>query len=122
KVAATEVIAGGTKMTPTKGDREGVSYSGMMMRQNEEGLEVVFFRDYSLDDGRYNNNGWLQELPDPITKMVWDNAVLISRKTAEELGVQNHEIVEVKLLGNVIQGPIWVQPGFADYTLGLGRG
>jgi len=50
----------------------------------QDKLEVVFHRDYSLDDGRYNNNGWLQELPDPVTKLVWDNAVLISRKTAKE--------------------------------------
>ena len=52
----------------------------------KDNLEVVFHRDYSLDDGRYNNNGWLQELPDPITKMIWDNAVLISRKTAARTG------------------------------------
>ena len=63
----------------------------------KENLEVVFHRDYKLDDGRYNNNGWLQELPDPITKMVWDNAVLISRKTAVELGVNNSDVVEIKL-------------------------
>ena len=50
-------------------------------------LEVVFFRDAKVDDGRYANNGWMQELPDPITKMTWDNAVLVSRKTARELGV-----------------------------------
>src|SRR5262249_18708989 len=50
----------------------------------KEKLEVVFHRDYSLDDGRYNNNGWLQEMPDPVTKIVWDNVVLISRKTAAE--------------------------------------
>jgi MoCo/4Fe-4S cofactor protein with predicted Tat translocation signal len=43
---------------------------------SEQSLEVVFYRDYSLDDGRYNNNGWLQELPDPITKLTWDNAIL----------------------------------------------
>jgi MoCo/4Fe-4S cofactor protein with predicted Tat translocation signal len=85
-------------------------------------LEVVFHRDYSLDDGRYNNNGWLQELPDPVTKMVWDNGILISRKTASELGVKNHEIVEVKLGDRTVQGPIWVQPGFADYTLGMALG
>jgi molybdopterin-containing oxidoreductase family iron-sulfur binding subunit len=88
----------------------------------KDNLEVVFHRDYSLDDGRYSNNGWLQELPDPITKIVWDNAVLISRKTAAELGVKNHDIVEVKLADRTVQGPIWVQPGFADYTLGLAVG
>jgi molybdopterin-containing oxidoreductase family iron-sulfur binding subunit len=89
---------------------------------SKDKLEVVFHRDYSLDDGRYNNNGWLQELPDPVTKIVWDNGILISRKTASELGVKNHEIVEVKLGDHTVQGPIWVQPGFADYTLGMALG
>ncbi len=85
-------------------------------------LEVIFHRDYSLDDGRYSNNGWLQELPDPITKMVWDNAVLISRKTARELGVKNMDVVEVKLGDRVVRGPIWIQPGMADYVIGLALG
>ena len=85
-------------------------------------LEVVFFRDAKMDDGRYANNGWMQELPDPITKMVWDNAVLISRKTARELGVQNGEVVEITLNGRKVSGPIWVQPGMADYSLGLALG
>ena len=48
---------------------------------------MVFYRDAKMDDGRYNNNGWLQELPDPITKLTWDNAVLISPTTAKDLGV-----------------------------------
>ena len=91
-------------------------------RPAKDSLEVVFHRDYSLDDGRYNNNGWLQEMPDPITKMVWDNAVLISRKTAEELGVKNSDLVEVKVSGGSVRGPIWVQPGMADYSLGLALG
>ncbi|HLH55462.1 MAG TPA: TAT-variant-translocated molybdopterin oxidoreductase [Verrucomicrobiae bacterium] len=85
-------------------------------------LEVAFHRDYSLDDGRYNNNGWLQELPDPATKLVWDNAVLVSRKTAAELGVKNSEVVEISVGGRSVRGPIWVQPGLADYTLGLAFG
>jgi molybdopterin-containing oxidoreductase family iron-sulfur binding subunit len=85
-------------------------------------LEVIFHRDYSLDDGRYNNNGWLQELPDPVTKIVWDNAVLVSRKTAQELGVQNSDVVEITLGGRSVEGPIWVQPGLADYSLGLALG
>ncbi len=88
----------------------------------KDSLEVVFHRDYSVDDGRYNNNGWLQELPDPITKFVWDNAVLVSRKTASELGVKNSDVVEVKLGGRSVKGPIWIQPGMADYTLGLALG
>jgi molybdopterin-containing oxidoreductase family iron-sulfur binding subunit len=75
-----------------------------------------------VDDGRYANNGWMQELPDPITKMTWDNAVLVSRKTAKELGLANGDIVEISLNGKSVQGPIWVQPGMADYSLGLALG
>ncbi len=85
-------------------------------------LEVIFFRDAKVDDGRYANNGWMQELPDPITKMTWDNAVLGSRKTAKELGVANGDMVEISLNGKSVQGPIWVQPGMADYSLGLALG
>ena len=85
-------------------------------------LEVVFFRDAKVDDGRYANNGWMQELPDPITKMTWDNAVLISRKTAKELVLANGDIVEISLNGKSVQGSIWVQPGMADYSLGLALG
>jgi len=85
-------------------------------------LEVVFHRDTKVDDGRYANNGWLQELPEPITKMTWDNAVLISRKTAKELDVQNGDLVEITLNGRAVVGPIWVQPGMADYSLGLALG
>jgi molybdopterin-containing oxidoreductase family iron-sulfur binding subunit len=85
-------------------------------------LEVVFRRDYSVDDGRYNNNGWLQELPDPITKITWDNAVLVSRKTAKALGCENNDVVKVQLGDHSVEGPIWVQPGQADHVLGLALG
>jgi MoCo/4Fe-4S cofactor protein with predicted Tat translocation signal len=85
-------------------------------------LEVVFHRDYCMDDGRYNNNGWLQELPDPTTKLVWDNAVLVSRKTAGDLGLKNSDMVEIEIAGRMVKGPIWVQPGMADYSLALALG
>jgi molybdopterin-containing oxidoreductase family iron-sulfur binding subunit len=85
-------------------------------------LEVVFYRDAKMDDGRYANNGWMQELPDPITKITWDNAVLISHKTAQDLGAWNGDMVEISLNGHVVQGPIWIQPGMADYSLGLALG
>ena len=88
----------------------------------KDSLEVIFFRDAKMDDGRYANNGWMQELPDPITKITWDNAVLVSRKTARELGVQNGDIVEITLNGRSVNGPIWTQPGMADYSLGLALG
>ena len=88
----------------------------------KDSLEVIFYRDAKMDDGRYANNGWMQELPDPITKLTWDNAVLVSRKTARDLGVQNGDLVEITLNGRSVVGPIWTQPGMADYSLGLALG
>jgi molybdopterin-containing oxidoreductase family iron-sulfur binding subunit len=85
-------------------------------------FEVIFYRDSKVDDGRYANNGWMQELPDPVTKITWDNAVLVSRKTARELGVANGDVVEISLNGKKVSGPIWTQPGMADYSLGLALG
>jgi MoCo/4Fe-4S cofactor protein with predicted Tat translocation signal len=63
-----------------------------------ESPEIVFVRDYSIDDGRYVNNGWLQELPDPITKLAWDNAALMSPKMAEHLGVANGDLIRVAIV------------------------
>jgi len=88
----------------------------------KEKLEVVFHRDYKMDDGRYNNNGWMQELPDPITKTVWDGMVLVSRKTAEEYGLRNQDVVEIELNNRKIAGPAWIQPGLADYSVALALG
>jgi molybdopterin-containing oxidoreductase family iron-sulfur binding subunit len=94
-------------------------------------LEVVFSRDYRVDDGRYTNNGWLQELPDPITKIVWDNVVQMSPKTAQELGVEVVDenrmrlqvpVVRLTLGGRRIEGPAWIQPGLADNVIGLTLG
>ncbi|HTX22798.1 MAG TPA: TAT-variant-translocated molybdopterin oxidoreductase [Candidatus Aquilonibacter sp.] len=89
---------------------------------SKDSLEVIFYRDAKVDDGRYANNGWMQELPDPITKITWDNAVLVSRKTARELGLANDDVVEISLNGKTVSGPIWTQPGMADYSLGLALG
>ncbi len=89
---------------------------------SKDKLEVVFHRDYKLDDGRFNNNGWMQELPDPVTKITWDNVILISRKTSEDLGVTNRELVTLELNGASVTGPIWVQPGQADNSVGVALG
>jgi molybdopterin-containing oxidoreductase family iron-sulfur binding subunit len=95
------------------------------------GMEVVFHRDYCVDDGRYNNNGWLQELPEPITKVAWDNLVLLSPTTFAKLGLVNQtsgggtmqaSLVKVVLDGREVVGPAWLQPGMADNTIGLALG
>jgi MoCo/4Fe-4S cofactor protein with predicted Tat translocation signal len=110
-------------------------------------LEVRFVADHKLDDGRFANNGWLQECPDPITRLTWDNAILVSPRLAKELGIlpgisgvlpvvrgeaadwvdgrEQAPVGVVKLGGRTVRGPIQIQPGLANYTvvlpLGYGR-
>ena len=80
---------------------------------------------HSLDDGRYANLGWLMELPDPVTKVTWDNAAIMSRATAEKFGVKNEDVVLVRTESGSTRLPVFVQPGVADDTViaytGFGR-
>ena len=89
------------------------------------GIEVNFRPDPNIHDGRYNNNGWLQELPKPVSKLVWDNAVLVSPKLASDNDLENGDIVELSLDDRTISGPIWITPGQADGSVvvhfGYGR-
>jgi MoCo/4Fe-4S cofactor protein with predicted Tat translocation signal len=85
----------------------------------------LFFRpDPTVHDGRFANNAWLQELPKPLTKLTWDNALVVSPRTAERLKVHVEQIVELAWRGGKIRVPVWMQPGHADgcATLHLGYG
>jgi len=57
--------------------------------------EIVLVASYAVDDGRYINNGWLQELPDPVTKLTWDNAALMSPAFAKRLGIETGDLVQI---------------------------
>jgi molybdopterin-containing oxidoreductase family iron-sulfur binding subunit len=88
-------------------------------------LELALRPDPSVLDGRFANNGWLQELPKPITKLTWENAILLSPSTAEQLGVAGNEIAELTAPdGRKLTGPVWLLPGQADgvATVHLGYG
>ena len=68
----------------------GLLQAGAPVAVSKDSLEVRFVTDHKVDDGRFANNGWLQECPDPITKISWDNAILISPRLAKEIGVYPH--------------------------------
>ncbi|MBK9372460.1 MAG: TAT-variant-translocated molybdopterin oxidoreductase [Holophagales bacterium] len=87
-------------------------------------LEAVFRPDPSLLDGRFANNGWLQELPKPLSKLTWDNAAIVSPATAQKLGLQNEDVVKVTANGKSVELPVLIQPGQAAgvVTLHLGFG
>jgi molybdopterin-containing oxidoreductase family iron-sulfur binding subunit len=89
-----------------------------------EDLELIFQPDPSIWDGRFANNGWLQELPKPLTKLTWDNAALMSPATAEKLGLSNDDLVELRYQGRTVRAPVWVMPGQSEgsVTVHLGYG
>jgi MoCo/4Fe-4S cofactor protein with predicted Tat translocation signal len=110
---------------------------------NENSLEVRFFTDAKVDDGRFANNGWLQECPEPMTKLAWDNAILVSPRLGKKLGIEpggsmiqvarketanfSHGkekafIGELVVAGRTLRGPIHIQPGLSNWTVAVALG
>ena len=93
------------------------------------GVELVFRPDPSVHDGRFANNAWLQELPNSLSKLTWDNAALIAPATAARLGLVTMgrsgdvsgrvSIIELRHSGRTIKTPVWLSPGHALDTLTL---
>jgi len=93
--------------------------------ETHNSIEINFRRDPSIYDGRFSNNGWLQELPNPLTKMTWDNPVLVGPAMADRLHLKSEDMVELELQGRKIEAPVWIQAGHPDNSvtvfLGYGR-
>ena len=89
-----------------------------------KGMELVLFPGFATFDGRHGNNSWLQETPDPITKMTWDNPVSVSVQDAQSLGLQEGDLVTLAVGGTTLRLPAIIQPGQAKgvLTLALGYG
>ena len=82
------------------------------------GYEISFHSDPYILDGRYANNAWLQELPRPVTRLTWDNAVIVSEKTAKDLEVNDEDRVAIDVNGQTVWGSIWRVPGQPDGSIG----
>ena len=97
---------------------------GALTPSAPEAIELIFRPDPTVWDGRFANNGWLQELPKPLSKLTWDNAALMSPTLAERLGLRNEDEVELRYQGRTVKAPVWLLPGHADsaVTLHLGYG
>ncbi|MCC6328936.1 MAG: 4Fe-4S dicluster domain-containing protein [Acidobacteria bacterium] len=104
---------------------------------DQRSFVLIFRADPSVYDGRFANNGWLQEMPKPLTKLTWDNAALMSPATAERLGIENDiantggshgqviaDVVELNLNGVTLRAPAFILPDHADnsITVSLGYG
>src|SRR5450432_891026 len=114
------------------GAEAGVAINGQALAQaaapllarTGSGMEIAFATDPKVFDGRFANNAWLQELAHPITKLTWDNALLISDATAKGLDLETGDIVEVTYRDRTLEAPAMIVPGHVDdaITLPLGYG
>ncbi len=92
--------------------------------------ELVFFSDGKIYDGRFANNGWLQELPDPMTRLTWDNAALMSPETAGAIGVTQDELVRLRVVPGdhddsaaaEVEFPVLFQPDMPDHVIAVALG
>ncbi len=96
----------------------------LRLERRDDALEIVFRVDPTVHDGRFANNGWLQELPKPWTRLTWDNAALLGPATAARLGLASQDVVEIEHGEHTVRAPVWVLPGQPDnvVTLHLGYG
>ena len=129
------LVAGSAVPAPRPAARpERIAQAVSEMTPAGGGMEAVFVADTRLWDGRHANNGWLQEIPDAVGKVAWDNPVLMSPATAEKLGLsgwlgrigeQTAPVVRVTVGDRAVEAPVWRIPGMADdavvMTVGGGR-
>jgi molybdopterin-containing oxidoreductase family iron-sulfur binding subunit len=87
-----------------------------------EGLDIRFLPDQKLLDGRFANSGWLQELPDSLSKLTWDNAALLSKRDADALGVKNDDVIRITLGERTLDIAAFILPGQPIGVIGLPLG
>ena len=114
----------GTTFAPKSVAMKGAITAASQSTQ-ASGIEVNFRRDPSIYDGRFANNGWLQELPKPLTKLTWDNPIMIGPAMAERLKLNFKDVAELEFNGKKVKGAVWIQAGHPDNSitvfLGYGR-
>ncbi|HSZ62404.1 MAG TPA: TAT-variant-translocated molybdopterin oxidoreductase [Terriglobales bacterium] len=114
----------GTTFAPKVVTGKAVGLTGEPVKAGDA-VELNFRRDPSIYDGRFSNNGWLQELPKPLTKLTWDNPIMIGPAMAERLKLNFKDVAELEFNGKKVKGAIWIQAGHPDNSitvfLGYGR-
>jgi MoCo/4Fe-4S cofactor protein with predicted Tat translocation signal len=115
----------GTTLAPKSLSVKDGAFASETAPADPNTIELNIRRDPTIYDGQFSNNGWLQELPKPMTKLTWDNAILIGPKMAQRLNIATEDVVEIELDGKKVTGPVWIQAGHPDnsvtITLGYGR-
>ena len=119
-VEGSKAAAGGAAFQLDSVSKNISAAPAIRMAENE--FELVFITDSKVDDGRYANNGWLQELPDPVTKLTWDNAALISPAAAKKLGVATGDVLKITAGDKAVEIAALELPGHADDSISVAVG
>ncbi|MFP4370357.1 MAG: 4Fe-4S dicluster domain-containing protein [Candidatus Kapaibacterium sp.] len=94
--------------------------------KSPDGFTLIIGRSNTMHDGRYANNGWLQEIPHPVSKVVWDNYAAVSPKTAKEMGLEYKDneasLIEIEVNGRKATLPVVTQPGTEDKVIRVEAG
>lgn len=98
------------------------SFTGIKPATANDGFEIALYVKSQMGDGRLNNVAWIHELPDPVTKIVWDNYVMVSLATAEKHGLKEGSVVEITVGDKKIEMPVHIQPGLHDQVLAMAVG
>ncbi|HEV7282911.1 MAG TPA: TAT-variant-translocated molybdopterin oxidoreductase [Pirellulaceae bacterium] len=101
-------------LVPTRWEEESKRLTGS--------IELTFFPSRTVYDGRFANNGWLQEFPDPISKVTWDNVLYVNPETATALRLRQGELARISVAGSEIAAPVFIQPGQANGSLAIALG
>lgn len=97
---------------------EGLSQAGSQIKGAVSGIEVALYESVGIGNGKLANNPWLQELPDPVAKISWDNFAAVPVAYAAENGLKNEDVISI----NGIELPVFVQPGQAKDTISVAIG
>ena len=119
---AGSATAGGALPATNVGAVDALATAAAAAAPAADSLEVAFHFDAKVDDGRFGNLAWLQELPDNVSKLTWDNALLVSPATARSLGISGEDMVRVSVNGATLECVAWVLPGQPDGSLGIALG
>ena len=114
-----EIPAGGNRQPAIRSQGMKAVMDATGISGEPDDIELQVYESVALGTGRDANNPWLMELPDPVTKLTWENAACISPAMAARMGLAQGEVVKIS---GQLELPVLIQPGQSDYTVSVAAG
>lgn len=107
---------------PAEGPSINLGHWSIGLGHSPPSVSLVLHAQIAIPDSRHAHNAWLQELPDPVTKITWDNCLAISPALAREMNLADNDVVRVSVDGVTLDAPVFIQPGQHDRVVSLALG